>query len=35
VRETLRVLGRAGIPPERMHYDDALLAARKRVGTGT
>jgi NAD(P)H-flavin reductase/hemoglobin-like flavoprotein len=35
VRETLRVLDRAGIPPERMHYDDALLAARKRVGTGT
>jgi NAD(P)H-flavin reductase/hemoglobin-like flavoprotein len=35
VRETLRVLGRAGIPPERMHYDDALLAGRKRVGTGT
>jgi NAD(P)H-flavin reductase len=35
VRETLRVLGRAGIPAERMHYDDALLAGRKRVGTGT
>ncbi len=35
VRETLRVLGRTGIPPERMHYDDALLAGRKRVGTGT
>jgi NAD(P)H-flavin reductase/hemoglobin-like flavoprotein len=35
VRETLRVLGRAGIPAERMHYDDALLAGRKRIGTGT
>ena len=35
VRETIRVLRRAGIPGERMHYDDALLAGRKRVGTGT
>lgn len=35
VRETLRALGRAGIPPERMHYDDALLGGRSRVGTGT
>jgi NAD(P)H-flavin reductase/hemoglobin-like flavoprotein len=26
VRETIRVLARAGIPPERIHYDDALLA---------
>ena len=35
VRETLRVLGRAGIPADRMHYDDALLGSGKRVGTGT
>jgi hypothetical protein len=25
VAETIRVLRRAGIPPERIHYDDALL----------
>lgn len=35
VRETVRVLGRAGIPAERMHFDDAVLADRRRVGTGT
>ena len=35
VRETIRVLGRAGLPRERIHYDDALLAARPRVGSGT
>jgi NAD(P)H-flavin reductase/hemoglobin-like flavoprotein len=35
VRETLRVLTRAGIARDRIHYDDALLAAGKRVGTGT
>ncbi len=34
VRETIRVLGRAGLERERIHFDDALLA-RKRVGTGT
>jgi NAD(P)H-flavin reductase len=34
VRETIRVLGRAGVPRERVHYDDALLAARPRVGSG-
>lgn len=34
VRETIRVLGRAGIARERTHYDDALLAARPRVGSG-
>jgi NAD(P)H-flavin reductase/hemoglobin-like flavoprotein len=34
VRETIRVLGRAGIPRERTHCDDALLAARPRVGSG-
>jgi NAD(P)H-flavin reductase/hemoglobin-like flavoprotein len=28
VRETIGLLARAGIPPERIHYDDALLAAR-------
>jgi hypothetical protein len=32
VRETIRVLARAGIPQERIHYDDALLAETKRLG---
>jgi NAD(P)H-flavin reductase len=31
VRETIRVLARAGIPQERIHYDDALLADDKRA----
>jgi NAD(P)H-flavin reductase/hemoglobin-like flavoprotein len=31
VRETIRVLARVGIPQERIHYDDALLAENKRV----
>ena len=31
VRETIRVLARAGIPQERIHYDDALLANDKRA----
>jgi NAD(P)H-flavin reductase/hemoglobin-like flavoprotein len=35
VRESIRVLKRAGLPRERIHYDDALLAARPRVGSGT
>jgi NAD(P)H-flavin reductase/hemoglobin-like flavoprotein len=35
VRETIRVLKRAGIARERIHYDDALLAGRARVGSGT
>jgi NAD(P)H-flavin reductase/hemoglobin-like flavoprotein len=35
VRETIRALRRAGIAPERVHYDDALLAGRPRVGSGT
>jgi NAD(P)H-flavin reductase/hemoglobin-like flavoprotein len=35
VRETLRVLSKAGIPPERIHFDDALLASRQRAGSGT
>jgi NAD(P)H-flavin reductase/hemoglobin-like flavoprotein len=35
VRETLRVLSKAGIPPERIHFDDVLLASRRRVGSGT
>jgi NAD(P)H-flavin reductase/hemoglobin-like flavoprotein len=35
VRETIRVLRRSGIARERIHYDDALLAGRPRVGTGT
>ncbi len=35
VRETIRMLGRAGIPRARIHYDDTLLAARPRVGSGT
>jgi len=32
VRETIRMLARAGIPQERIHYDDALLAETKRLG---
>ena len=35
VRETIRMLGRAGIARARIHYDDALLAGRPRVGSGT
>jgi ferredoxin-NADP reductase len=35
VRETIRVLARAGLAPERIHFDDALLADRPRIGTGT
>lgn len=35
VAETRRVLSRAGIPGERIHFDDALLATRPRVGSGT
>lgn len=35
VRETIRVLAKAGMPGERIHYDDVLLAGRERVGTGT
>jgi NAD(P)H-flavin reductase/hemoglobin-like flavoprotein len=30
VAETIRVLKRAGIPPERIHYDDALLTGHDR-----
>ncbi len=35
VRETVRVLTKAGIAREHIHFDDALLAGRKRVGSGT
>jgi NAD(P)H-flavin reductase len=35
VRDTIRALKRAGVPAPRIHYDDALLAARARVGSGT
>ena len=35
VRETTRVLAKAGIPVERIHFDDALLASRAPVGSGT
>jgi NAD(P)H-flavin reductase/hemoglobin-like flavoprotein len=31
VRESIRVLARAGIPHERIHYDDALLAETRRM----
>ena len=31
VHETIRVLTRAGIPQQRIHYDDALLAEDKRA----
>ena len=30
VRETIRVLARAGIPQQRIHYDDALPRAERR-----
>jgi NAD(P)H-flavin reductase len=35
VRETIILLAAAGVPPDRVHYDDALLAGRERVGSGT
>ena len=35
VRETRRVLAKAGIPAGRIHFDDALLASRPRAGSGT
>jgi NAD(P)H-flavin reductase/hemoglobin-like flavoprotein len=35
VRETIRVLARAGLDRERIHFDDALLADKPRIGTGT
>jgi NAD(P)H-flavin reductase/hemoglobin-like flavoprotein len=35
VRETRRVLSKAGIPAGRIHFDDALLASRQRAGSGT
>ena len=35
VRETIRVLARTGLGPERIHFDDALLADQPRIGTGT
>jgi NAD(P)H-flavin reductase/hemoglobin-like flavoprotein len=35
VRETVRVLARAGLERERIHFDDALLAGKSRSGTGT
>jgi NAD(P)H-flavin reductase/hemoglobin-like flavoprotein len=35
VRETIRVLARTGIPEQRIHYDDALLAQPKRVSSGS
>ena len=34
VRETLGVLAKSGLPRERMHYDDALLADDEPPGTG-
>jgi NAD(P)H-flavin reductase/hemoglobin-like flavoprotein len=33
VRETVRVLTRAGVERERIHFDDALLAGRARTGS--
>jgi len=35
VRDSIRALKRVGIPRDRVHYDDALLAGRPRVGSGT
>jgi NAD(P)H-flavin reductase len=34
VRETVRVLGKAGLPAERVHFDDALLAGQARAKHG-
>jgi NAD(P)H-flavin reductase/hemoglobin-like flavoprotein len=34
VRETIRVLARAGLQCERIHFDDALLADKPQIGTG-
>jgi NAD(P)H-flavin reductase/hemoglobin-like flavoprotein len=34
VRETLGVLAKSGLPRERMHYDDVLLADDEQPGTG-
>jgi NAD(P)H-flavin reductase len=31
VRETIRLLARAGVPQEHIHYDDALLAENRRM----
>ena len=31
VRETIRLLGRAGLKYERIHFDDALLAGKRRT----
>ena len=35
VQETIVLLAATGLPPDRVHYDDALLTARPRVGSGT
>jgi NAD(P)H-flavin reductase len=35
VHESIRVLARAGLDKEHIHFDDALLATRPRTGTGT
>jgi NAD(P)H-flavin reductase len=32
VRETIRLLARAGLKNERIHFDDALLAGKLRTG---
>jgi NAD(P)H-flavin reductase/hemoglobin-like flavoprotein len=34
VRETIRLLQRAGLKRERIHFDDTLLAGRHRTGAG-
>jgi NAD(P)H-flavin reductase/hemoglobin-like flavoprotein len=35
VAETVKMLTKAGLPIQRVHYDEGLLAGRKRIGTGT
>ena len=35
VQETIRMMTKVGMPIERVHYDDGLIAGRKRVGSGT
>jgi NAD(P)H-flavin reductase len=35
IRESAELLGAAGLPAERLHYDEALLSPRPRIGSST
>lgn len=35
VRETIELLGKAGLPAERIHYDESVLSFGRRAGSGT